>query len=146
MLKRAEDGWTMVELIFTLSLLGLLATLSLPAFSQLGERVEREMFLHFLAIDLQYAQMEAMSREEEVIVHIASNSRWIIITQADKHVRKTEIPQRYQLKHNYPDGKIIFRRTGQVRGGTIKLLTGNRVCGLIKIQVASGRPRVVMEP
>ncbi|MBA4493270.1 GspH/FimT family pseudopilin [Paenactinomyces guangxiensis] len=143
--NRREAGWTLVELILILSLLGLLAMLSLPAFSRIGERAEREMFLHSIASDLQLAQVEAVSRRQEVIVHLDSKNHLITVKQGNNLLRKTTIPPRYQLKSNYPANRIVFRETGQVKGGTLQLYLGGQLTGTIKMQVASGRPKVEME-
>ncbi|SEN06487.1 GspH/FimT family pseudopilin [Lihuaxuella thermophila] len=143
---RSEEGWTLVELILSLFVLGLLLTVSVPAFTQIGERAEREMFLDFFSSDLQLAQTEAMSREREVSVEILTDERLITVRQGPLLLRKVKIPRRYQLKSNYPANRIVFRETGQVRGGKVELYLRGRLAGTVHIQVASGRPKVVTEP
>lgn len=143
---RSEEGWTLIELILSLFVLGLLLTITVPAFSQIGERTEREMFLDFFASDLQLAQTEAVSREREVTVQLDPDKSLITVAQGKSLLRKTKIPRRYQLKSNYPGNRIVFRETGQVRGGKVELYLRGRLAGAILIQVASGRPKVVIEP
>lgn len=141
-----EAGWTLVELIITLSVLGMIVTLSYPAFAQVGERMERELFLDFLASDLQFARTEAMSREEEVKVTFNNSEHQIIVKQKNTLLRVMKIPNRYWIDTNYPNHEITFRKSGQVRGGTIQLCLNGQAVGEIRVQVASGIPEVVMEP
>lgn len=135
-----EEGWTITELMFTLTILGFLLTLAVPALSSIGERIEKELFLGFLESDLELAQMEALARQEEVVVKVDVN--FVEIVQSNHVLRKMIIPKRYTLKSNYADQHILFRKTGQVKGGTLWLCKEDHPVGQIKIQVASGRPRI----
>lgn len=137
-----EEGWTMIELILTLSLLGLLITLALPTFTRFGEFLEKEMFLKLLSTDLQYAQMQAMSREEEIVVWFDTKAGWVITQQNGHLLRKIKIPYHFKMETNFRQDQIIFRQSGQIVGGTIQLKSGNRLIGKIMVQVASGIPRV----
>lgn len=137
---KKEDGWTITELMFTLTIFGFILTLAVPTLSSVGERIEKELFLHFLATDIELAQMEAISRQEEVKVAFCSQA--VEITQTHHILRRVVIPKKYTLKTNYRGQQVLFRRTGQVQGGTIWLCKGNRTVGQIKIQVASGRAKV----
>lgn len=137
---RSEAGWTITELMFTLTILGFLLTIAVPALSSIGEHIEKGLFLHFLSTDIELAQMEAISRQEEVAVLI--KSQVVEVIQTNHVVRRVMIPKRYILKSNYNGGCILFRKTGQVQGGTVWLYKGEEQVGLIKIQVASGRPKV----
>ncbi|TCS94706.1 GspH/FimT family pseudopilin [Hazenella coriacea] len=143
---RNDAGWTFVELIITLSILGMIVTLSYPAFAHLGERMERELFLDFLASDLQFARTEAISREEEVKVIFKSSQHQMIVQQKNTILRQTKIPNRYLITTNYPQDEMVFRKSGQVRGGTIQLLLNGQRVGEVRVQVASGTPEVVIEP
>jgi Tfp pilus assembly protein FimT len=142
-----EAGWTMVESIVTLFLLSLMAMLCVPAFAQIGERAEREVFLDLVASQLELAQTEAISREKEVQVQIQSTEQKIGIRQGNQLLREIVVPKRYHLTtDDYKENQIIFRQTGQVNGGTLELHLGKRLVGKIVIQVASGRPKVVLDP
>ncbi|WP_164491747.1 pilus assembly FimT family protein [Staphylospora marina] len=127
----------MAELTMTLFVVGLLFSLSVPAMARIGERLEREMFMRFLASELQYARMEALAREQEVRVLLEETS--IRVIQGGSELRTVSVPPKYRLESNYPDG-ILFAKTGQARGGTVRLMLDGRVVGLLRIQVASGLP------
>lgn len=136
----------MIELILTLLLFGLLVSLALPTFTRFGEYVEKEMFLKLLASDLEYAKMQAMSSEEEMIVYFDTATGWIITKKSDQIVRKLKIPYHFELETNFAQNRIIFRHTGQSVGGTIQLRSGRRLIGKILVQVASGLPKVELIP
>jgi type II secretory pathway pseudopilin PulG len=144
--SHAEAGWMMVESIVALFLLGLILALCLPTWTQVRERTEREVFLQAVATQLELAQIEAVSREEEVHVQIQSAQQKIQVKQGDQCLREMAIPQRYRLSSNYDGDQIIFRKTGQVLGGTLQLQLEGRFVGQIVVQVASGIPKVVLQP
>jgi type II secretory pathway pseudopilin PulG len=141
-----EAGWMMVESIVALFLLGLILTLCLPTWTQVRERTEREVFLQSVATQLELAQIEAVSREEEVHVQIQSAQQKIQVKQGNQCLREIAIPKRYRLTSNYGGDQIIFRKTGQVLGGTLQLQLEGRFVGQIVVQVASGIPKVVLQP
>lgn len=136
----------MIELVLTLTLLGLLIALALPTFTSLGEYVEKEMFLKLLASDLTYAQTQAVSYEEEIIVLFDTKAGWVITKKQGQLLRKIKIPYHFRLETNFAQNQIIFRDSGQSIGGTIRLMSGERLIGKILVQVASGVPRVELVP
>ncbi len=143
---RNEGGWTLVELVLTLTLLGLLAALAVPAFFQIGERLERKLTLDALASDLRLAQREAESRETVTELRIDPSGDGYRLVREGKTFRRASLRPRYRLSSNYPSGKILFRPSGQVRGGTLWLEREGKRVGRLVIQVASGRPRVEVDP
>jgi Tfp pilus assembly protein FimT len=143
---RTEAGWALVESIMVLFLLSLILALCLPTWGQVRERTEREVFLQALATQLELAQMEAVSREEEVHVQIQATAQKIQVKQGERCLREMAIPQRYHLSSNYDGDQIIFRKTGQVLGGTLQLQLEGRLVGQIVVQVASGTLKVVLSP
>lgn len=140
-----EGGWTLVEMVLTLALIGLLALLSIPAFAQLGERVERQLFLDRFVAEVRLAQREAIGHEEEVAVEVDKTGRAFRVVRGGKVIRQEMIPHRYRLRSNYPENRLLFRRTGQVRGGRFQLYEGKKRVGEVIIQVASGRTRLEVE-
>lgn len=145
-MNTGERGWAMIELVMVVLLLGIICSISYPAFAVLGERIERQFFLKVLASELSLAQTEAVSRETEVVVALDRVHRLVTVSQAEQRDRTLRVPQRYQIISNYPGDRIIFRETGQVRGGTITLFEGEKALGNIVIHVASGHPKVEWVP
>lgn len=142
MMRKGEEGWSMIELILTLTLFGLLVSLALPTFTRFGEYIEKEMFLKLLASDLEYAKMQAISYEEEIIVYFDTQYGWVKTKKNDQILRKIKIPYHFKITTNFAQDQIIFRHTGQSLGGTIQLKSGQRLIGRILVQVASGLPKV----
>ncbi|MGI6127294.1 MAG: pilus assembly FimT family protein [Planifilum sp.] len=141
-----EGGWTLVELILSLMLIGLLTSLAIPAFYQIGERLERKLTLDSLASDLRLAQREAESRESETELRIDSSGSGYRVIRGGQTIRRTFIRPQYRLTSNYPSGRIRFRPSGHVRGGTLWLERKGKRVGQVVLQVASGRPRVEVNP
>ncbi len=139
-----QAGWSLIELIFALFLFGLITSLCLPATYTIAERVERMFLMQELAFQLQLAQMEAMSKETEVIVKLVTAKNEVHIVQSGTVLRKISIFPFYRLTSNYPDQSLVYRKTGQIRGGTLFLYAGKRLVGRLVIQVASGLPKVEM--
>lgn len=139
-----QAGWSLLEVLFTLFLFGMIASLCLPATSTMAKRVEQMLLLQELASWLQLAQTEAMSKETEVTVKLVSAKNEVHIVQNETVQRRIRIPPSYRLASNYPGQSLVYRETGQVRGGTISLYEGNRLAGRLVIQVASGLPKVEM--
>ena len=136
----SQAGWSLIEVIFSLFLFGLLVSLCVPATTAVTERVERMLFMQDLATQLQLAQMEAVTRGAEVSVQWQTDE--VKVIEDGELLRKIEIPPLYRLTSNYPDQQLTFRETGQARGGTIFLYAKDKQVGKIVIQVASGLPKV----
>jgi competence protein ComGD len=77
-----------------------------------------------------------------VTVLIDDLAKRVIVYQEEQKQRALLIPGGYQIVSNYPGNRIVFRETGQVRGGTITLLQGEKLLGKIVVHVASGHPKV----
>ncbi|OYD07762.1 GspH/FimT family pseudopilin [Paludifilum halophilum] len=144
--RERQGGWTLVEVSLTLALAGVMTALALPAFAQLGDRLDRELFLGALAADIRMAQREAVMREEETVVRLDRDGKSYTVLRGEQVIRRKEVPTRYRLESNYPGGRLVIRRTGQMRGGTLRLYEGKQMVGKAVIQVASGRVRVEVNP
>lgn len=144
--NKYQGGWTLIEVSLTFALIGALAALAIPAFAQIGDRLDREMFLGVLASDLRMAQRIAMMRETETEIQFHKQGSRYSVIQGKHIISRENVPSRYRLKTNYPGDRLQFRRTGQVRGGTFRLMKGDQLAGKVIIQVGSGRVRVEVEP
>jgi prepilin-type N-terminal cleavage/methylation domain-containing protein len=145
-MKAGERGWTLIELIMVIIVLGWMFSITYPAFATMGERTERQFFLGALASELSLAQTEAESREREVTVILDNARKRITISQGTNRQRMLLIPAKYAVTSNYPSNQIIFRETGQVRGGTIWLKREGKPIGKVVVHVASGHPKVELGP
>lgn len=137
-----EEGWTIIELIGTLSILGLLVGLAFPQWVTLSQKIEEEMFLQLFALEIYDARMQAIAYQQEVAVEWQKNR---VVVRTDKHIlRSMEIPPHLQLESNFTQNRLLYRQSGQAVGGTIWLKRNQRTIGRLVVQVASGLPRVVV--
>jgi Tfp pilus assembly protein FimT len=119
MMKRCgEQGWTFVEMLLILFMLGLFTAIAMPAFSALGERAEREMFLDSLATQIQLAQLEAVSRESEVTLFL--NAHEIKVNQGEEEIRTIPVPQNTIFKAIIKEIGLFFGRRGRCKGERFK--------------------------
>ncbi|MCS4247164.1 MULTISPECIES: GspH/FimT family protein [unclassified Pseudomonas] len=64
-----QRGFSLIELLLSLVLSGLLAHLAVPGFKGLLESQQRQSAAHSLTAGLRYARTEAISRNHAVIIH-----------------------------------------------------------------------------
>lgn len=138
----SEEGWTLIELIGTLSILGLLVGLAFPQWVTLSQQIEKEMFLQLFALEIYHARMQAVAYQQEVAVEW---ERQRVVVRTDGQIlRSFEIPDHLQIESNFAQDRLLYRRSGQAVGGTIWLKRNGETIGSLVVQVASGIPRVVM--
>ncbi len=73
---RALRGMTLVELMIVIGLLGVLATLAAPSFSEFRLREQVKGAANNLYTDLQFARSESVQRNRAVSVSVTSGSSW----------------------------------------------------------------------
>ncbi|SFS80094.1 GspH/FimT family pseudopilin [Marininema halotolerans] len=143
---REETGWTLVELSLSMMMISFMTLLALPAFVQWGDRLERELFLRGMAADLRFAQVQSRLTEEETVFLLQPSQGVYVVLQDGHLLRREALPTQYKIASNYPHHQVVFRKSGQVRGGTFHLIRGGERVGKIVVQVASGRVRVEVDP
>lgn len=132
-----ENGFSLIEMMCTLFLLGVLAGISIPMIATIVTQLEAEQIANDLVNNLSLAQQMAISREEEVVVQFSQTG--FTIRSADEVIKHWKLKRNYRLQQNYSQGELIFRSSGQSRGGTIRLIYQNETVKELKVQVASGR-------
>lgn len=73
---QSKQAFTLVELLVTLLVVGVVATLALPAFNGLFERSRATTEVNDLAKALQYARLEAVNRAASISVKPLDNTNW----------------------------------------------------------------------
>lgn len=137
-----ESGFTLVELLCTLSILGLIISLSVPNLSNLITNMTYLQLRYQIISQLEDAQLVAMANEMEVAVKFSNSGMTTWVEGQQK--QKMEFPQNLQISSNYQGNEVIFRETGHVRGGTIFIKQNNREWMKVVIQVASGTTKVLI--
>lgn len=78
-MKRAR-GLTIIELMIVIALIAIVLTVAIPSFRDILERRRLEGVANELAIDLQYARTEAVSRQANVVLQTAADGLSYTIT------------------------------------------------------------------
>lgn len=140
--RKQEAGFTLVEMLCTCSILGLVLALAIPHMGKLIAQTSLIQLRHQITSQLEQAQLLAMAKETETLVQFTNNQ--MIVKQNGQQISQITLPKGLQISSNYPQNQVIFRETGQVRGGTIFFYQqGLKVMRLV-IQVASGTIKVVV--
>lgn len=92
------------------------------------------------------AQRKAQALETEISLSVSRDGQHYSVWIGNRCLQKEMVPSGMRLQSNYPSGRIVFRRSGQARGGTFYLIDGEEKVGRVVVQVASGRPRVEVVP
>ncbi|MCH5583916.1 prepilin-type N-terminal cleavage/methylation domain-containing protein [Shimazuella sp. AN120528] len=136
-----EAGYTLVELLCTLSIMGMLISLAVPNLSTVIAKATYLQLRYQIISQLEDAQLTAMAREIEVSVQFSNRT---ITTWVDgKTQYKTILPEDVKISSNYKENRVLFRKTGQVRGGTIHIKKNEKNWMDVVIQVASGTTKVI---
>ncbi|WP_037463510.1 type II secretion system protein [Shimazuella kribbensis] len=136
-----ESGFTLVELVCTISILGLLASLAIPNLSTIITKATDNQMKYQISTQLEDAQFLAMSKEQSVVVHFTNQQIITYANQKNQHV--TQLPEDIVITSNYKNNKVVFQKSGQVRGGTIVFKRNKQEWMKVVIQVASGTTKVV---
>lgn len=97
--RRTGHGFTLVELLIVMVLLGLFAALAIPSFVRLNHSTNTLTAANELYAVLQYARSESLSRGRGVTVSVTSSSTWA----GDIYVKAGTQTLRHYAKGNFGD-------------------------------------------
>ncbi|SHE63782.1 Type II secretory pathway, pseudopilin PulG [Seinonella peptonophila] len=136
-----QSGWTLIELIGTLSMITILIALLFPSLIPVGHHLEQQMYSSLIVDELLYAQIQALSSQENIRVMIQNDH--LTIAREEFQLRQLQFPAHLHLKTNFPQQQLTYQEQGHTKGGTIYLYRGSNCIAEIRIQVASGTPKVI---
>lgn len=97
--RRMSHGFTLVELLIVMVLLGLFAALAIPSFVRLNHSNNALAAANEIYSVLQYARSESLSRGRGVTVTVTSSSTWA----GDIYVKAGTETLRHYAKGNFSD-------------------------------------------
>src|SRR5690625_2841533 len=107
-----EKGFTLLELLFTLSLVSLLLVLLVPIQSNFIKKMDEKAFFDLFHSDVLYIQNIAMTTPEVVSIHFEKN--YYYIERGIRRLYKRKIPDSITITNNAMD-KISFNYLGVIR-------------------------------
>ncbi|HLS36183.1 MAG TPA: competence type IV pilus minor pilin ComGD [Bacillota bacterium] len=107
-----EKGFTLLELLFTLSLVSLLLVLLVPIQSNFIKKMEEKAFFDLFHSDVLYIQNIAMTTPEVVSIHFEKN--YYYIERGIRRLYKRKIPDSITITNNAME-KISFNYLGVIR-------------------------------
>ncbi|MFA0412769.1 GspH/FimT family pseudopilin [Vibrio renipiscarius] len=151
-------GFTLLELIITLSVLAVLFISAMPAFKSITERAQVEQLTTELTGFFQYARSEAVLRNKDLYVHITfpqgishSVPNWsMTLTDSDVTGAGTTISQlsgnaftSISVFHTYSSDQISFDGVrGRAKSGTFKLFPTNDTTKQIELRTSNPPGRI----
>lgn len=104
-------GFTLVELLVTVTLVGLVALIAVPSYTLLIQSNQIQAQAEELKSFLQYARSEAVRRGAAITVAEADDNAWDARTNDDEALRRLEYtPEQAQIRSNLEE--ITFRANG----------------------------------
>lgn len=167
-LKSNDQGLTLIEVMVSLAILGILAALAAPSFSESIKRYRINAIKDDLIASMQVARFEAIRRgtpitlirrtdcEANLVATNAWGCGWITVLGAinpttreattaeqDSALQITTVPTGYEVKHTAgSDRQVMFSRWGQAGVGQTFVITqsndGNAGKATITLCMSSG--------
>ncbi|MFA6421985.1 MAG: GspH/FimT family pseudopilin [Candidatus Buchananbacteria bacterium] len=133
------SGFTLVELIIAIAVIGIISSISLPIYKNLLPTINLSSSSRDLASDLRFAQQMAVT--EQIIYSVSFdkiNNKYSVIKTSDGTVKTTKTLNReisFQAISGFDDDKVEFVATGaSVQNGTITLINRQNKTSIIEIK------------
>jgi type IV fimbrial biogenesis protein FimT len=148
--KGSERGFTLVELVITLVVLGVLMAMAIPSFRYVQNSSRLSGASNELVASLQSARMEAVRRNGRVVLCSSADGAscsadvnsggWLVFADADGDstvdagetvllANSLKAPLTLQANSAVTEGIVVFRSDGMARAKGGQLLTGQyRIC------------------
>ncbi len=129
-MTRLNSGFTLIELVLVLVLMGLIAGLTLPFVVATLDRVKLQSGVRQIKSALQFARSEAISKKAlfTLNVDIDKNKYWLVVPKQKEITQSKTLDETVQVidyqraDKNLTEGafKILFYPRGNSSGGTIR--------------------------
>ena len=129
-IKRTPNGFTLLELVLVLLLMGLIAGLTLPFVVSTLDRIKLQSEVRQIASAIQFTRSEAISRKTLFTFNVDINKSqyWLAIPKQEEVTQSKPIDETVQIMdyqradETLTEGifKILFYPRGNSSGGTIR--------------------------
>ena len=129
-IKRTANGFTLLELVLVLLLMGLIAGLTLPFVVSTLDRIKLQSEVRQIASAIQFTRSEAISRKTLFTFNVDINKSqyWLAIPKQEEVTQSKPIDEMVQIMdyqradETLTEGtfKILFYPRGNSSGGTIR--------------------------
>lgn len=145
---RSAPGYTLMELLLTLFVIGALSVLIIPVLGHTLGKVEARSFVHQLEEDIAFAQKHAMATEWPIRLKVSQFGRMYTISEpagVNRSPLKIEtFPQGVSVSG---DLDVLFQPhvtfAGQSNGGTVYVRHQGKTFAEVRISLLSSRTRVI---
>ena len=134
-LKRNIDGFTLLELVLVLLLMGLIAGLTLPFVASSLDRLKLQSEVRQIASAMQFTRSEAISKKALFTfnINIDENKYWLAIPKQNEVTQSKPIDETVRImdyknaEETLTEGafKILFYPRGNSSGGSLRFKSIN---------------------
>jgi type II secretion system protein H len=134
-IKEKDNGFTLLELVLVLLLMGLIAGLTLPFVASTLDRLKLQSEVRQIASTLQFARSEAISKKTllTIKIDIDKNQYWLTMPKQDEISQSKPIDETVRILDYQSSDKtltegsfrILFYPRGNSSGGTLRFQSIN---------------------
>ncbi|HPN89620.1 MAG TPA: GspH/FimT family protein [Candidatus Paceibacterota bacterium] len=134
-----HGGFTLMEVIIIMSIIGIIALISLPVYQKIQPNLSLDSETREIASNLRYAQQLAVTEQKNygVVFNQALNSYTIKNTETEEIIKNFNIQSQISIDNisGFTNDTVIFNVTGAAtENGTITIINSQNEQNIIEIK------------